>query len=70
MNNKGFLLIDSLVNTLIVSLICMLCLLTYNAINHYEEGYIKYQNTSNEKYDLLYMNLSDCQKCEVETDDE
>lgn len=65
MNNKGFLLIDSLVNTLIVSLMCLLCLMTYNSLKNYDEGYFKYEEESNEKYDSLYSSLSDCVKCEV-----
>lgn len=63
MNNKGFLLIDALVNTLIVSLMCLLCLVTYSSLNNYDEGYKSYIEVTNEKYDLLYTNLSECEKC-------
>lgn len=70
MNNKGFLLIDSLVNTLIVSLLCLLCLVTYNSLNKNDDGYFKYQELSNEKYDALYSSLSDCVKCEITESEE
>lgn len=65
MNKKGFLLIDALVNTLIVSLMCLLCLLIYHNLNNYEDGFVDYIEQSNEKYDYLYSNIGECVKCEV-----
>lgn len=70
MNNKGFLLIDALVNTLIVSLMCLLCLITYRSLDNYDKGYEEYVENSNEKYDLLYSSLSDCEKCIMEESEE
>lgn len=70
MNNKGFLLIDALVNTLIVSLMCLLCLITYRLLDNYDKGYEEYVENSNEKYDLLYSSLSDCEKCIMEESEE
>lgn len=65
MNNKGFLLIDALVNTLIVSLMCLLCLMIFHNLNNYDEGLSEYIDRSNEKYDLLYSSLSECEKCDI-----
>lgn len=70
MNNKGFLLIDALVNTLIVSLLCLLCLITYKSIENYDKVYSEYLKNSNEKYDTLYNSLGDCVKCVEEQEEE
>lgn len=65
MNNKGFLLLDSLVNILIVSLLCVLCFAIYKAVDNYDEGYLNYLNNSNQDYEYLYNNLGECEKCIV-----
>lgn len=66
MNNKGFLLLDSLVNVLVVSLLCLLCFSIYKAVDNYESGYLNYIEKSNEDYDYFYNSLGICEKCIVE----
>ena len=63
MNNKGFMLVDALVNVIVVSSIAILCFYVYRALNNYDDGYKKYINENNEKYDYLYGSLSECTKC-------
>ena len=68
MNNKGFLLADSLINIIIVSLISFLCLLTYRLINNYEDIYLKYNRHSNERYEQVFRSLKGCEKCQMKKD--
>jgi len=65
LNNKGFLLIDSLVNVLIVTNLCFLCFISYKAIDNYYEGYDRYIDESNERYDYFFNSLGECEKCVI-----
>lgn len=70
MNNKGFLLLDSLVNVLVICVLCLLCFSIYKAIDNYDDGYKEYVEKSNEEYDYFYNSLGECEKCIIveETD--
>lgn len=66
MNNKGFLLIDSLICIFVVSQVCILCINIYKLVNNYDDLLIEYQERSNEKYEYLYHHLGVCIKCQTE----
>lgn len=69
MNKKGFLLLDSLINVLVVSSLCLLCFSVYKSVCYYKDGYESYLNESNEQYDLLFSNLKECEKCKIIKED-
>lgn len=66
MNKKGFLLIDAIINVLIVSIICSLCLFVYQAIVAYEDGYSSYAQRTNEDYINLFNSLTYCEGCKID----
>ena len=70
MNNKGFLLLDSLINICIVVLLCFLCACTYMCIDNYELGYEEYLERTNEKYENVFGSMEECQKCAVTNQEE
>lgn len=51
--NKGFLLLDSLVVVFVVSSMCVLCLCLFNLIEAYSDGYCNYQESSNNKLEII-----------------
>lgn len=65
MNNKGFLLIDSLICVIIVSLLSVLVLSSYQTISKQENIYKEYLKRSNEEYEIIYRGLKDCIKCQT-----
>ena len=65
MNSKGFLLTDSLINILIVTLISLLTFMTFKMINNNEYAYEIYSNNTNEKYMELFNSLEEC-ICQIE----
>lgn len=65
MNNKGFLLIDSLICVIIVSLISVLVLSSYRTISNQEDVYKEYLKRSNEEYEIIYRGLKDCIRCQT-----
>ena len=64
-SNKGFILIDSLMTVFIVSCICILCFSIYKSIENYIEGYLRYTEESNIRYEEIYNNLPECEVCEI-----
>ena len=68
MNKKGFLLIDSLVNIIIVSILCTLCLMSYQNVSSYYDGYDLYKEETNSRYEEIYSKLGVCEKCIIEED--
>ena len=69
MNKRGFLLIDSIINVFIVSLMCALCLGIYQAIVTYENGYISYQTNSNERLITIFNMICECEACIIDESD-
>ena len=65
MKNKGFLLADSLISIIVVSLMSVLILSIYKAINSYKEGYELYKEESNLNIISIYDELGECEKCIV-----
>lgn len=68
MNKKGFFLIDSLVNIVIVSALCTLCLMSYQNISNYYDGYDLYKEETSSHYEEIYSRLGVCEKCIIEED--
>ncbi len=68
MNNKGFLLTDALVNVLVVTLLSILCISTFKMVDNFKIGYLDYIKQSNEKYEYLYSQISECLPCQITTD--
>lgn len=68
-NKKGFLLIDSLITVFVTSLVCVACYSIFQAIENYEEGYIEYQNRSNENLEYVYSNMWQCEACILDESD-
>ena len=56
MNNKGFLLVDALINCLIVASLSILFGL-FKQFDNYYDGYEKYSEELNEKYEILFGRL-------------
>lgn len=69
LNNKGFLLADSLITVLITSIVCVTCYSIYQSMVNYEEGYMKYQEESNEKLIYIYGSLPECEECQIDEPD-
>lgn len=65
MNNKGYLLIDALICVLIVSLLSVLVLSSYQTISKQEDVYDEYLKRSNEEYEIIYRGLKECVKCQT-----
>lgn len=69
MSRKGFLLIDSIINVFIVSLMCSLVLGIYEAISTYEDGYHSYLENSNQRLIEIYGMLGSCEACLIDESD-
>lgn len=69
LNKKGFLLIDSLITVFVTSLVCVMCYALYQSLIKYDDGYIKYQEDSNERLEHIYHNLWHCEECEIDESD-
>ena len=65
-NKKGFLLIDSLITVFITSLVCALCYSSWQSIINYKQGYINYQNRSNNDLEYIYNDLWNCEACQID----
>lgn len=65
MNNKGFLLVDALVNVIIVTSIAILCIAMFKQFDNYYDGYKNYIDESNEKYEYLFIRNSECETCQI-----
>lgn len=65
MNNKGFLLIDSLICVIVASLLSTLVLGSYQTISTQENVYKEYLKRSNEEYENIYRGLKDCIRCQT-----
>lgn len=65
MNNKGFLLIDSLICVIVVSLLSTLVLGSYQTISTQEDVYKEYLKRSNEEHEIIYRGLKDCLRCQT-----
>ena len=66
MNNKGFLLVDSLVSIFIVSNICLLCMSIFEVIDKYEEGYLEYIDKSNIRLETIMSQTFYCEGCYID----
>ena len=69
LNKKGFLLVDSLINVVIVSSLCLLCFVSYKAIDNYYKGYDNYIEESNNRYTYIFNSIGECQRCVVTKED-
>lgn len=69
MNNKGFLLLDSIVSIFIVMNICLLCMSIYKVIDKYEDGLINYQNKSNIRLERIMSQAYYCEGCYIKDGD-
>lgn len=69
MNNKGFLLVDSLLTVFIITCMCLLCFSIYELILNYEEGYKKNNIATNEAYESIFNNLPICEECVIDESD-
>lgn len=65
MNNRGFLLIDSLITLIVVSTMSILCISIFNAVNNYQEGYLTYKEETNNVLSDIYSSLNKCEVCEI-----
>lgn len=68
MNNKGFLLLDSLIAVFIVTAMSLISFSVYKAIVNYEDGYLLYKEEFNELLIDTYSSLGVCEKCVIEED--
>lgn len=66
MNNKGFLLIDALINVFIVILLSIIGIAIFNQFGNYYKAYEKYNNEANLDYDFLFNNIKECEDCQIE----
>jgi len=66
---KGFLLIDSLITVFVTSLVCITCYSIYRLIVNYQEGYINYQQRSNDELEYIFNNLYECEACVIDESD-
>ncbi|MBQ6217385.1 MAG: hypothetical protein IJK53_08400 [Erysipelotrichaceae bacterium] len=62
-NEKGFFLLDALLSVFLLSCLCILCFSIYNLIERYEEGYLRYQERSNQRYEDILSDLNLCEGC-------
>lgn len=67
--NKGFLLIDALINVFVVSSLCLLCFSLSKQLTTHEEGYFKYKERLNEELIDIYNSFQICEKCELDESD-
>ena len=67
-NNKGFILLDSLVCVIVTCLLCFLCFSVFTSLDKHYEGYQRYAKDNNEEYEYLFNGLNVCQKCVIEED--
>lgn len=66
MNNKGFVLLDSLVCVIIVSAVCSLCFSLFSILNIYHDGYLNYVENSNNDIVYYFNNLYECEGCLID----
>lgn len=66
---KGFLLLDSLITVFVTSMVCVACYSIYKSVVNYEEGYIQYQNESNNRLVTVFNNLYECEPCILDESD-
>lgn len=69
LNKKGFLLLDSLITVFVTSLVCIACYSIFHSIVKYEEGYIDYQNRSNINLEKIFINMWECEECQIDESD-
>lgn len=69
LNKKGFLLLDSLITVFVTSLVCIACYSIFHSIVKYEEGYIDYQNRSNINLENTFINMWECEECQIDESD-
>lgn len=65
MNNKGFLLVDALVNIIIVTSLSLLCIAMFKQFDNYYDGFENYIEKSNEEYEYLFMRINGCDTCRI-----
>ncbi|MBQ1287040.1 MAG: hypothetical protein IIZ28_07870 [Erysipelotrichaceae bacterium] len=68
-NEKGFFLIDALLSVFLLSCLCILCFSIYGLMERYEEGYIAYQERTNEYYAQILSGLNRCEGCSADEHD-
>ena len=68
-NEKGFFLLDALLSVFLLSCLCILCFSIYNLIERYEEGYLRYQERSNQRYEDILSDLNQCEGCAFDEHD-
>lgn len=69
MNNKGFVMVDSLLSVIIVSVVALLSLLASKSLVNYKEGYINYKTRVNERYMEIYSGMKECEVCQIIQED-
>lgn len=68
-NKKGFLLLDSLITVFITSLLCIMCYSIYAIMINYDDGYINYQQRSNDNLVNIFNEIYSCEACEIDESD-
>lgn len=69
LNKKGFLLVDSIICVLIVTLIAELCFSTYKTIINDENTFDNYVHKQNNYYEYIFDNLDECEACHINEPD-
>ena len=69
MNEKGFLLVDSLICALICFSICILCASIWKIIDKDEDVFDSYVEQENEYYERLFSALEECEVCTADESD-
>lgn len=62
-------MVDSLLSVIVVSVVALLSLLAYTAIDNYEEGYANYKERMNQRYKDIYSNMKVCEVCQIIQED-
>ena len=62
-SDKGFFLLDALLCVFIVSAVCILCYSIFSLNQRYDEGYLQYQERSNQNYERILNGFNSCESC-------
>jgi len=67
--DKGFILIDALAAVFLLTAVCYLCFSASRSIAAYEEGYRRYQERSDLRYEEIFRSLEGCEACQLNEPD-
>lgn len=68
MNKKGFLLLDALIVTIIISIISVLCANVFQIYEKYNETLNTYYQNSNGKMIQIFNEVNTCEGCKIRND--